>query len=88
MTVCDNKLLATAIQALSAARPEFIASKTSPSGPDTERVVLRNNQSSTQAKWSSKGNRASMNMDWHEEEWVRGPNWHKMLRKKDDLDVQ
>ncbi|XP_053483476.1 inositol polyphosphate-4-phosphatase type I A isoform X4 [Ictalurus punctatus] len=71
VTVCDNKLLATAIQALSAARPEFIASKTSPSGPDTERVVLRNNQSSTQAKWSSKGNRASMNMDWHEEEWKK-----------------
>ncbi|KAK3543446.1 hypothetical protein QTP70_020932 [Hemibagrus guttatus] len=70
VTVCDNKLLAIAIQALSAARPEFIASKTSPSGPDTERVVLRNDQSSSQAKWTGKGNRASMNVDWHEEEWM------------------
>ncbi|XP_053090250.1 inositol polyphosphate-4-phosphatase type I A isoform X4 [Pangasianodon hypophthalmus] len=71
VTVCDNKLLATAIQALAAARPEFVASKTSPSGPDTERVVLRNDQSSSQAKWSGKGNRASMNVDWHEEEWEK-----------------
>ncbi|MCJ8732448.1 hypothetical protein PDJAM_G00211360 [Pangasius djambal] len=71
VTVCDNKLLATAIQALGAARPEFVASKTSPSGPDTERVVLRNDQSSSQAKWSGKGNRASMNVDWHEEEWEK-----------------
>lgn len=71
MTVCDNKLLASAIQALNAARPEFIASKASPSAPDTERVVLRNDQGSPQAKWSGKGNRTSMNLDWHEEEWVR-----------------
>ncbi|KAL6484841.1 hypothetical protein MHYP_G00068860 [Metynnis hypsauchen] len=69
VTICDNKLLASAIQALSAARPEFIASKASPSAPDTERVVLRNDQGSPQAKWSGKGNRASMNVDWHEEEW-------------------
>ncbi|XP_062861411.1 inositol polyphosphate-4-phosphatase type I A [Trichomycterus rosablanca] len=69
VTVCDDKLLAMAIQALSAARPEFIASKSSPLGPDTERVVLRNGPGSSQAKWSGKANRASVNMDWHDEEW-------------------
>ncbi|XP_043104292.1 inositol polyphosphate-4-phosphatase type I A isoform X3 [Puntigrus tetrazona] len=71
VTVCDSKLLTTAIQALSAARPEFIASRGSPSAHDTERVVLRNDQGSPQAKWSGKGNRASVNLNWQEEEWEK-----------------
>lgn len=71
VTVCDSKLLTTAIQALSAARPEFIASRGSPSAHDTERVVLRNDQGSPQAKWSGKGNRASVNLTWQEEEWEK-----------------
>ncbi|XP_073701517.1 inositol polyphosphate-4-phosphatase type I A isoform X2 [Garra rufa] len=71
VTVCDSKLLTAAIQALSAARPEFIASRGSPSTHDTERVVLRNDQGSPQAKWSGKGNRASMNLNWQEEEWEK-----------------
>uniref|UniRef100_A0A673KDY3 Inositol polyphosphate-4-phosphatase type I A n=1 Tax=Sinocyclocheilus rhinocerous TaxID=307959 RepID=A0A673KDY3_9TELE len=71
VTVCDSKLLTTAIQALSAARPEFIASRGSLSAHDTERVVLRNDQGSPQAKWSGKGNRASMNLNWQEEEWEK-----------------
>lgn len=71
VTVCDSKLLTTAIQALSAARPEFIASRGSPSTHETERVVLRNDQGSPQAKWSGKGNRASMNLSWQEEEWEK-----------------
>ncbi|XP_016341963.1 type I inositol 3,4-bisphosphate 4-phosphatase-like [Sinocyclocheilus anshuiensis] len=71
VTVCDSKLLTTAIQALSAARPEFIASRGSPSTHDTVRVVLRNDQGSPQAKWSGKGNRASMNLNWQEEEWEK-----------------
>uniref|UniRef100_A0A8C1UAS2 Inositol polyphosphate-4-phosphatase type I A n=1 Tax=Cyprinus carpio TaxID=7962 RepID=A0A8C1UAS2_CYPCA len=71
VTVCDSKLLTTAIQALSAARPEFIASRGSPSTHDTERVVLRSDQGSPQAKWSGKGNRASMNLNWQEEEWEK-----------------
>ncbi|XP_016385180.1 type I inositol 3,4-bisphosphate 4-phosphatase-like [Sinocyclocheilus rhinocerous] len=71
VTVCDSKLLTTAIQALSAARPEFIASRGSASTHDTERVVLRNDQGSPQAKWSGKGNRASMNLNWQEEEWEK-----------------
>lgn len=80
VTVCDSKLLTTAIQALSAARPEFIASRGSPSTHDTERVVLRSDQGSPQAKWSGKGNRASMNLNWQEEEWVRlFRDWHYTL---------
>ncbi|XP_042586845.1 inositol polyphosphate-4-phosphatase type I A-like isoform X4 [Cyprinus carpio] len=71
VTVCDSKLLTTAIQALSAARPEFIASRGFPSTHDTERVVLRSDQGSPQAKWSGKGNRASMNLNWQEEEWEK-----------------
>ncbi|XP_065148971.1 inositol polyphosphate-4-phosphatase type I A isoform X2 [Paramisgurnus dabryanus] len=71
VTVCDSKLLTTAIQALNAARPEFIASRGSPSAHDNERVVLRNDQGSPQAKWSGKANRASMNLTWQEEEWEK-----------------
>ncbi|KAF4109402.1 inositol polyphosphate-4-phosphatase type I A isoform X4 [Onychostoma macrolepis] len=71
VTVCDSKLLTAAIQALGAARPEFIASRGSPSTHDTERVVLRSDQGSPQAKWSGKGNRASMNLNWQEEEWEK-----------------
>ncbi|XP_052461360.1 inositol polyphosphate-4-phosphatase type I A isoform X4 [Carassius gibelio] len=71
VTVCDSKLLTTAIQALSAARPEFITSRGSPSTHDTERVVPRNDQGSPQAKRSGTGNRASMNLNWQEEEWEK-----------------
>ncbi|XP_031440025.1 inositol polyphosphate-4-phosphatase type I A isoform X1 [Clupea harengus] len=70
VTVCNNKLLALAILALNAARPEFIASRGSPSrSPDPERVVVRNDQGSPQVKWSGRSNRASLYVDWHEEDW-------------------
>ncbi|XP_046902095.1 inositol polyphosphate-4-phosphatase type I A isoform X3 [Hypomesus transpacificus] len=83
VTVCDSKLLSSAILALAAARPEGIApqgtpspssSSLSPSSRSPSRSPSRHSPSRLSTSPSrhpegDRGKRTSLPADWHEEEW-------------------
>uniref|UniRef100_A0A673Y249 Inositol polyphosphate-4-phosphatase type I A n=1 Tax=Salmo trutta TaxID=8032 RepID=A0A673Y249_SALTR len=65
VTVCDSKLLSSAILALSAARPECIAQKGTPSPSSLTPSPSRSPCQRGRDK------RSSLQADWHEEDWEK-----------------
>uniref|UniRef100_A0A8C7NV62 Inositol polyphosphate-4-phosphatase type I A n=1 Tax=Oncorhynchus mykiss TaxID=8022 RepID=A0A8C7NV62_ONCMY len=61
VTVCDSKLLSSAILALTAARPECIVQKGSPSPSSL----------TPSPSQRGRGKRSSLQADWHEEDWEK-----------------
>uniref|UniRef100_A0A6Q2Y4S9 Inositol polyphosphate-4-phosphatase type I A n=1 Tax=Esox lucius TaxID=8010 RepID=A0A6Q2Y4S9_ESOLU len=68
VTVCDSKLLSSAILALSSARPEYIAQKGTPS-PSS--LTPSPSRSPSRHSTSPLGKRSSLHADWHEEDWEK-----------------
>uniref|UniRef100_I3K9U2 Inositol polyphosphate-4-phosphatase type I A n=1 Tax=Oreochromis niloticus TaxID=8128 RepID=I3K9U2_ORENI len=67
VTVCDSKLLSTAIVALAAARPEFSQQST----PSPSSSSLSPSSPPLEGSEGTKNKRASMQADLHEEEWEK-----------------
>ncbi|XP_053184934.1 inositol polyphosphate-4-phosphatase type I A isoform X2 [Scomber japonicus] len=72
VTVCDSKLLSSAILALAAARPEFTQQGTpSPSSTSLSPSSRSPSRSPSQGSEASRSKRASLQADMHEEEWEK-----------------
>uniref|UniRef100_A0A8C4N8D6 Inositol polyphosphate-4-phosphatase type I A n=2 Tax=Eptatretus burgeri TaxID=7764 RepID=A0A8C4N8D6_EPTBU len=69
VTVCECKLLASAVDVLASARPEYIASRHSPDSQDHGHVTLRNDQSLMTARWSGGQNEDSPSGLCHGDDW-------------------
>uniref|UniRef100_UPI00358FC2A8 inositol polyphosphate-4-phosphatase type I A isoform X2 n=1 Tax=Myxine glutinosa TaxID=7769 RepID=UPI00358FC2A8 len=69
VTVCECKLLGSAVDVLASARPEYIASRHSPDSCDLGRVTLRNDQALMTARWSGGQNEESPSGLCHGDDW-------------------
>uniref|UniRef100_A0A8C7UND7 Inositol polyphosphate-4-phosphatase type I A n=1 Tax=Oncorhynchus mykiss TaxID=8022 RepID=A0A8C7UND7_ONCMY len=68
VTVCDSKLLSSAILALSAARPQCISQKGTPS-PSS--LTPSPSPSRSPSREGGRDKRSSLQADWHEENWEK-----------------